>query len=38
MGKKKDAKRGRKGKGPKKSCCGKPKHKLCKRCPLRMGG
>ena len=29
------AKDKRKKKKPKKSCCGKPPHKLCKRCPLR---
>ncbi len=35
MAKDKKKKRERKGK-PKKSCCDKPAHKRCKRCPLAL--
>lgn len=27
----------KKSKKPKKRCCDKPPHKMCKRCPLRVG-
>jgi hypothetical protein len=36
MGKQSDSKKEERGKGPKKKCCGKPKHKRCKRCPKRF--